>query len=167
MDLQHYPRGRDAGRRYLERPACQSAARRLGLRAVLLTGPGSTLQSDDQILVRAYAPHSILFRHALAIIHHGGIGTTGLAMQSGRPTLIMPTAWDQPDNAARAARLGIARVIPRPRYTTPRVASELRHLLSDAYRQRASTVGDQISREDGVRAACDAIEAHLDRTAPA
>ena len=63
-----------------------------------------------------YAPFSLLFPRAAAIVHHGGIGTTGQAMRSGRPSLVMPCAWDQPDNAERAARLGIARTIARNRY---------------------------------------------------
>jgi len=151
--------GLDAGRFY---DVSLAAARQVGCRAVLVgSGAPKPLATGDDAVSLDYAPFGVLLPRASVVVHHGGIGTTGLAMQSGRPTLIMPTAWDQPDNAARAERLGIARVIPRPRYTTPRVASELRRLLSDAYRERASTVGDQIRQEDGVRAACDAIESHL------
>jgi rhamnosyltransferase subunit B len=84
-------------------------------------------------------------------------------MRAGRPMLVMPRAWDQPDNAARLVRLGVARVLPRHCYTAPRVASELRHLLNGAYRQRALALSDQLKHEDGVRAACDAIEARLCR----
>src|SRR5439155_2840425 len=101
---------------------------------------------------------SQLFPRAAVIVHHGGIGTTGLVMRSGRPMLAMTCAWDQPDNAERAARLGIARIIPRHRYTAARVIAELRHLLDDrAYTRRASEVGEQVRQEDGVRLACDAL----------
>jgi UDP:flavonoid glycosyltransferase YjiC (YdhE family) len=44
---------------------------------------------------------------------------------------VMPYAHDQPDNAERAARLGIARTIARNRYTPARATAELRHLLSN------------------------------------
>jgi UDP:flavonoid glycosyltransferase YjiC (YdhE family) len=82
----------------------------------------------------------------------------GLAMRAGRAMLLMPCAWDQPDNAERAARLGIARVIPRRRYTAARVAAELRLLLDDpAYARRALEVGREVAQEDGVRVACDAL----------
>ena len=105
-----------------------------------------------------YAPFSELFPRAAAIVHHGGIGTTGLAMRSGRPMLVMPCAWDQPDNAERVARLGISRTIPRHRYTPGRVAAELRRLLDEpAYEQRASEVGEQVRQEDGVQVACDTL----------
>jgi UDP:flavonoid glycosyltransferase YjiC (YdhE family) len=72
--------------------------------------------------------------------------------------LVMPCAWDQPDNAERAARLGIARTISRRRYTPARVAAELHRLLNDPrYTQRASLVGVQVRQEDGARVACDAL----------
>jgi UDP:flavonoid glycosyltransferase YjiC (YdhE family) len=136
------------------------AARALGRRAVLIlkdarnrppTLPGGVAAFE-------YAPFSELFPRAAAIVHHGGIGTTGLAMRSGRPMLVMPCAWDQPDNAERVARLGISRTIPRPRYTPARVAAELRRLLDDpAYERRAAEVGEQVRQEDGVGVACDAL----------
>ncbi len=114
-----------------------------------------------------YAPFSELFPRAAAIVHHGGIGTTGLAMRSGRPMLVMPCAWDQPDNAERAARLGVARTIPRRRYTAARAAAELRRLLDDpAYARRASEVGEQVRQEDGVRVACDALSEVLETAGP-
>jgi hypothetical protein len=33
------------------------------------------------------------------------------ALRAGRPTLVMPYSYDQPDNAARVARLGTSRTI--------------------------------------------------------
>jgi UDP:flavonoid glycosyltransferase YjiC (YdhE family) len=74
--------------------------------------------------------------------------------------LVVPFAHDQPDNAFRLARLGVARTISRQNYTSARVADELGRLLDDpAFSRRASEVGDQVRQEDGVRAACDALEA--------
>ena len=129
-----------------------------GVRRVGRAGATRRRPRDDHPRLR---PVCGTLPRAAVVVHHGGIGTTGLAMRSGRPMLVMPRAWDQPDNAARVARLGIARVLPRHRYTASRVASELRHLLGGAYRQRALAVRDQLGREDGVGAACDAIEARL------
>ena len=64
-------------------------------------------------------PFSQLFPRAAAVVHAGGIGTTGLAMRAGRPMLVVPFAHDQPDNAERLRRLGVARTIPGPRYSAP------------------------------------------------
>ena len=109
-----------------------------------------------------YAPFSGLFPRAASVVHHGGVGTTGLAMRSGRPMLVVPFAHDQPDNAARLTRLGVARTLDPRRYTTARAAAELRLLLDDpAYAQRATEVAERVRPEDGVGAACDALEAML------
>jgi UDP:flavonoid glycosyltransferase YjiC (YdhE family) len=92
------------------------------------------------------------------IVHPGGVGTTGLALRSGRPTLVVPYSHHQPDNAERVKRLGIARSLPQSRYTPARVAAELRHLPGNpVYSQRATEVGEKVSEEDGVRAAGDAL----------
>jgi rhamnosyltransferase subunit B len=147
----------DAGQFY---EVSARAAHLLGRRAVLiLNDPRNRLPTlPEGVAAFDYAPFSKLFPRAAAIVHHGGIGTTGLAMRSGNPMLVMPCAWDQPDNAERAARLGISRTIPRHRYTPARVATELRHLLDDpAYARRASEIGEQVRQEDGVRVACDAL----------
>jgi UDP:flavonoid glycosyltransferase YjiC (YdhE family) len=75
--------------------------------------------------------------------------------------LVVPFAFDQPDNAARLQRLGVARAIPRKHYTAQRAYSELQSLLSDpAYAARAVEVAHKIAEENGVRVACDAIENH-------
>jgi len=86
----------------------------------------------------------------------------------GSSMLVMPYAHDQPDNAERVKRLGIARTIPRHRYTPARAAAELRHLLDKpAYSQRAAEVGAEIRQEDGVRTACGALEGLLQVARPA
>jgi UDP:flavonoid glycosyltransferase YjiC (YdhE family) len=139
-----------------------AAAKLMGRRAVLLVrNPQVVLpELPKGVIAFDYAPFSLLFPRAAAIVHHGGIGTTGEAMRSGRPSLIMPCTWDQPDNAFRAARLGIARTIARNRYEPRRVSRELRLLLEDpVYSDRASEIAINVRQEDGVNAACDAIAA--------
>jgi UDP:flavonoid glycosyltransferase YjiC (YdhE family) len=139
------------------------AIRRLGCRAVLLIG--SSVLSEPLppgTVAVPYAPYSAIFPRAAAIVHSGGIGTCGQALAAGRPMLIVPFAFDQPDNASRLKRLGVARSIPRAKYTAERAATELEKLLNDVRYQTASTaIAQKLSTEDGVRAACDAIEAVL------
>jgi rhamnosyltransferase subunit B len=151
----------DAGRFY---ETSVAAARSLQLRAVLVgKGLRERFPAGPGVISCDYAPYSQLFPRSAVIVHHGGIGTTGLAMQSGRPMLVVPRAWDQPDNAARVARLGVARVVPPHRFAPARVASELRKLLENAYRERALVVRDQLRGDDGVRTACDTLEGQLAR----
>lgn len=148
----------DPGRFYLEGA---EAARMLGRRAVLLIGrdalPPAALPPG--VAAFDYAPYSDLFPRAAAIVHQGGVGTTGQAMRSGRPMIVMPYAHDQPDNAARVARRGISRTITRSGFTAARAARELAHILDEpSYAARAAEVGAAMARENGARAAADAIE---------
>jgi UDP:flavonoid glycosyltransferase YjiC (YdhE family) len=149
----------DAGAFYEHSAA---AAKLLGRRAVLLVGKDPRNRPallPEGVVAFDYAPYSELFPRAAVTVHAGGIGTTGLAMRSGRPMLVMPYAHDQPDNAERAARLGIARTVSRRDYAPARAALELKELLDNpAYAQRAAEIGSQVRQEDGVRAACDALE---------
>jgi rhamnosyltransferase subunit B len=148
-----------------------AAAKLLGRRAVLIVGQepeNRPVSLPAGVVACNYVPFAQLFPRATAIVHAGGVGTTGLAMRSGRPTLVMPCAHDQFDNAARVTRLGIARTISRRRYSPTRVAAELRHLLGDPqYSQRASAIGEKVRCEDGVGAACDALEKLLGAGRPA
>jgi UDP:flavonoid glycosyltransferase YjiC (YdhE family) len=138
------------------------AARALGVRALLLIGdernrPAAAL--PEGVAAFEYAPYGELLPRARAIVHQGGVGTTGQALRAGRPTLIVPHAFDQHDNAARAARLGASRTLRRPRYDAAAAARELRALLDDeSYERSAAEVGRVVRGEDGAASACDAIE---------
>ena len=138
-----------------------AAVKLLGRRAVLI-GKGAGQESASLpggVVTFDYAPFSELFPRAAAVVHAGGVGTTALAMRAGRPMLVMPCAHDHFDSAARVTRLGIARTISRRRFNPTHVAAELRHLLhTSGYSQRASRIGEQVQRENGVDAACDALE---------
>ena len=73
--------------------------------------------------------------------------------------LVVPFGADQPDNAARIARLGAGRTVIRRQYRAQRVARQLHTLLSEAfYAERARELGRAIRAEDGASAACDALE---------
>jgi UDP:flavonoid glycosyltransferase YjiC (YdhE family) len=142
--------------------ASVAAARSLGRRAILLIGKesGTVLSNAPEgIAAFDYAPFSALFPRAAAIVHHGGIGTTAQAMLSGRPMLVTPFAFDQPDNADRVVRLGIARTLPIRKYAASRAARELATLLDDpAFEHRAQEVASRMRSEDGAARACDALE---------
>ncbi len=142
------------------------AARILGIRAVLLTGkdlknrPAEPL--PDKIAVFEYVSYSKIFPRAAAVVHHGGIGTTAQALRAGKPMLIVPFAFDQPDNALRLHRLGISRTISRHRYSPGRVARELKILLENPeYLKRAEETGRAVRSENGQELAGNAIKEML------
>jgi rhamnosyltransferase subunit B len=133
-----------------------------GQRAVLLVGndPRNVPSGvPENVCVAHYAPYSKLFPHASVIIHQGGVGTTAQALRAGKPMLVMPYSHDQPDNARRVRRLGVARIIRRRRYTAELAARKITLLLEkSSVQHRAARIGERLSREDGLKAACDALE---------
>ena len=138
------------------------AARVLGMRAVLLTGRdprNRPTHLPDGVEAFEYAPYSALFPRAAINVHQGGVGTTGQALRVGRPMLVVTYTNDQPDNAARAEKLGVAKSIPMRKYTVQRAAARLNALMSDKrFAARATEIGALIQAEDGAGIACDAVE---------
>jgi UDP:flavonoid glycosyltransferase YjiC (YdhE family) len=136
----------------------------MGRRAVLVLGKDTdNLPAEKlppEIIAIDYTPYSKLFPKAAAIVHQGGIGTTGQALKSGKPSLVVPFAHDQPDNARRLERLGMSRTLSLKRCTAYAMARALEKLLGDEkIILRADIVGEKVSSKDGVAVACDAIEA--------
>lgn len=143
-----------------------SAVRQLGCRAVFLTGRHARISlpeyPHEQIFIAQYAPYSQVFPHAAAIVHAGGIGTIALALKARRPMLLVPTVFDQPDNARRARKMRIARILDPAHYTSDTVCRELRELLSNPdYARHAAGIGSRVDAEDGVASACERIESVL------
>ena len=140
------------------------AAKILNRRAVLLYGifnepPKIT---DENIVAFDYAPYSKVFPQAACVVHQGGVGTTSQVLRAGVPHLIMPYSHDQPDNAARCERLGVARTIAREEYSAETAAKQLREILSGPiYKSKAAEASKIVEAEHGTKMACDAIEVVL------
>src|SRR5438874_7889969 len=140
------------------------ATQALGRRALLLVGPPRNMPAalPHGVAAFEYAPYSEVLPRACAIVHQGGVGTTGQGMRSGKPVLILPHAHDQFDNAARVVRLGCGRVLARPRYNAESAIRELRALLDNpTYAASAARVGETVREENGARVAADEIESVL------
>jgi rhamnosyltransferase subunit B len=139
-----------------------AAAKLLGRRAVLLIGDERNQLRESlppEIIAVNYAPFEELLARACAMVHHGGVGTTSNGLRAGIPTLIVPFAFDQPDNAAHAARLGCSRTLPREKYNAARVARELDILLTKPeHTSKAREIGRLIQMENGAAVAADLIE---------
>src|SRR5262249_6657767 len=126
-----------------------AAIQQLGFRGLMLAGAEGVARlarkTSKDILVIDAAPHSQLFPKAAVIVQQCGIGTFGQPISAGCPILAVPFAHDQPDNAYRIERLGVARVLYPPQYRARRVAQELRELLEqNKYKQAALEVAVKV-----------------------
>jgi hypothetical protein len=77
-----------------------------------------------------------------AVIYHGGIGTAALAITAGVPQLIMPMAYDQPDNGDRLVALGVAKSVSPRAFNPPNVAAAMTRLLDDEVKARCRNLAE-------------------------
>lgn len=130
------------------------ALRKAGMRAVLMSGWGGLAEAGGQgdVFLADALPHDWLFPRVSAIVHHGGAGTTGAALSSGVPSLVVPFTMDQPFWGMRTAQLGAGpQPIARKRLTADKLAAALRQAVDDqGMIQRAAALGLILRAEDGV-----------------
>lgn len=139
-----------------------AAAKRLKKRAILIGNKEPFEANSPNVLAVPYAKYSEVFPYAAVNVHQGGSGTTGEALRSGRPMLVVPYGWDQPDNATRIQRLGVGVHVPRSNYTVETAMCALAELLeSTRFRDRAAEIQTRLSVENGIATARTAIESVL------
>lgn len=140
--------------------AAAEACARLGRRALLLTRHADQLPAPLPPEVRhcPFAPFEQLFPHCAAVIHHGGVGTVARALAAGTPQLIVPLAFDQPDNAARVRRLGAGDSLRPAHADGVRIAATLAGLLTPQSRARCRDVAARFAHQDGLGVAARWVE---------
>jgi sterol 3beta-glucosyltransferase len=141
------------------------AARIAGVHAVVhpgWSGLDQHLGDRPGVTVVDHVPHGWLFARCDAVVHHGGAGTTGSAVRSGVPQVVVAHMGDQPYWAARMHRLGVAAPpLRRTGLRAQRLAEALRAVTTgpqaDDVRAEARGLASRVAREDGVGAAVSAL----------
>lgn len=149
--------------------AAAQACKLLNRRGLLLTGqPEYAPKSLPKgVAAFTYAPFTTILPRGCATVHHGGVGTTAQAMRAGKPTVIVPFAHDQFDNAARTRRLGISATVPRNKVSDHSLAAALRQVLDNPeVLTRAGRIAQGLNSERGDSHAADRIEALARTGAP-
>jgi len=138
-----------------------AATEQLGRRALLPTQYPEQLPNPlpKHALHVPYAAFSSLLPRCAGIVHHGGIGTCGQGFAAGIPQLIMPMAFDQPDNADRLRRLQVGDWLTPKHFVAPQIAAKLQALLSSPDTAQACQHYQQRTQAmDAVENTCDLIE---------
>ncbi|MFF7758155.1 glycosyltransferase [Streptomyces griseorubiginosus] len=135
------------------------ALRLAGLRGVIQRGWAGLAATGDDLLTIDEVPHSALFPHMAAVVHHAGAGTTAAGLRAGVPAVPVPIQFDATFWAARLVALGVApRAVPLRRLTAEALAAALTEATRDAgRRERARALGAHIREEDGVTPVLDAV----------
>lgn len=138
------------------------AIRRAGVRAVVVGGYGGLkiVNQDSDILFLDDAPLDWLFPRVAAIVHHGGSGTTGLALKSGRPQVICPSNYHQFFFANAMHRLGVA-PFPQNFESFDEVGlsdSIIQAISTSSNYTAAKNLAEKVREENGVKEAVKVIE---------
>jgi UDP:flavonoid glycosyltransferase YjiC (YdhE family) len=89
-----------------------------GLVTVGRTNDPARFERPGRVAVEQYVPQADVLALADVMVCHGGLGSMLGAMGAGCPMVVVPLGADQLDNASKAQRLGIARVVD-PADATP------------------------------------------------
>lgn len=140
---------------------CIDACKQLG-RPVLLVTQYEELIKDcvgEGILHSKFVHFPSIMPYTSAIIHHGGIGTSGQALAAGLPQFIFPDGSDGFDNGTRLKRMGVAEYLPPFRLKPELIAESLRHITtSPIVHERCRKFAERSRGVDAVAKACDVIE---------
>jgi rhamnosyltransferase subunit B len=144
--------------------ACAEATAALGRRALLVTAHKDQcpVVDPERGLVVGEAPFETLLPHAAAMVHHGGIGTCAESLRSACGQVLLPSAYDQFDNAVRIAgrRAGTwihardvsASALERLIQRAVGISGEMRQIHQDSQQKGfdgASLAADQLCSEVG------------------
>ncbi len=135
------------------------AIRSMGARALII-GPANSADfgGSADVLALPFAPYSLVFPHATAVIHHGGMGTTAQTLRYGVPSLIVPWGVDQFYAASQITRMGMGRTLLWRQYSARRAETALTALIEDSrYRDGVRAAQTIISAEDGAATLCDTV----------
>jgi MGT family glycosyltransferase len=93
------------------------------------------------------------------VITHGGNNTVTESLHFGKPMVVLPLFWDQPDNAQRVQELGFGIRLPTYAFTPGQLNAAVDGLLVDiALRRRMEEIGCRIRRRDGLTRGAHIIE---------
>ncbi|KAM5341552.1 hypothetical protein ACJ41O_014583 [Fusarium nematophilum] len=139
------------------------AVRVTDTRAIISKGWSGLVGSESKnVYWIGDCPHEWLFQHVVAVVHHGGAGTTACGLKNGKPTTIVPFFGDQPFWGQMVAN---ARAGPNPishaELAVDNLSNAIRYCLSQEAAAAAASIAARMASEVGVRAAAQSFHRQL------
>jgi vancomycin aglycone glucosyltransferase len=130
-------------------------ARALKRRAIVSSGWAelSLVDGTPDCLSIGEANFQALFPRVVAIVHHGGAGTTTLATLAGTPQVVVPQVYDQHYFAQRVQHLGIGTTHAHGAPTTDSLTVALEHALHKDVIDRSRFIASAVRRDGTLVAA--------------
>ena len=122
--------------------------------AIINTASGGLVKpgnfNSELIYFVSQIPYDWVFPKMYAVIHHGGSGTTHLALKYGCATLIIPHFIDQFIWDEIISELGLGpKGIKISRITNKNLEPKVLELLNNrSFKERSERIGNQLSKED-------------------
>jgi UDP:flavonoid glycosyltransferase YjiC (YdhE family) len=140
------------------------ASRRL--RVVLTLGqdhdPAELGSVPANVRVERTVSHAAVLEGAALLVSHAGHGSVMKALWYGRPMVLVPWGRDQPGVAARAAALGVAKVVHPEDATAEALSAAIDTILQDKLmREEAERQGTRLRSTDPPRRAAELLETLL------
>ena len=145
----------------LFRPILEALAE-LDVDAVVGLGadPSTLGHAPANVRVERYVPMSKLLPRSALAIHHAGAGTTLAALAAGIPSVLLPIAADQFENATAVERTGAGVALGTDALEADDVATAVARILDDrSFVERAQSIHEEIEAMPDARAAWAEIEA--------
>lgn len=121
-----------------------------------LHGPDCDL--PEGVAIADACDYAWLFPQCAAVMHHGGSGTTHTASRAGAPQIVCSLFADQPFWARQVAKTGAGVHLPFQRLSVDALKEAVLQALSEAKAEAAAALGAAMQAEDGLAAACQALE---------
>jgi MGT family glycosyltransferase len=119
------------------------------------------------VRIEQWVPHSDLLPRADLVVTTGGTGTVLATLSAGVPLVIVPMAWDQPENAWRVAEAGAGLRVAPQRCTPDSIRRAVECVLREPrFRENARRLAGELARCGGAGQAAHLIEALAARRAP-
>ncbi|KAL3697382.1 hypothetical protein R1sor_011458 [Riccia sorocarpa] len=130
-------------------------------------GIGELEEAGKDIYLVEDCPHDWLFKQCVAVVHHGGAGTTAAGLKAACPTTVVPFFGDQPFWGDRIHAKGVGPPpIPVDQFSVDKLVKAIEYMLNDEVKRRADELARSMEKEDGVDGAVKAFHKHLPRDTP-
>jgi sterol 3beta-glucosyltransferase len=135
------------------------SARHAKMRAIIQTKLSNEETRDGDLFLLPWAPHRQLVPFCSLVVHHGGAGTTHMALRGGKPAVVLPFILEQRMWAKRVERVGAGTWRSFWKVTPEKVGSMMRNVADSApMRQRARDMATALATEDGTGTATSRLE---------
>lgn len=123
--------------------------------------PAALGAAPERVRVERFVPQAHVLARCVAVVSHGGSGTTLGALSHGLPLVLVPQAADQFDNAARAEAAGAAIVLRPGEVSAAALRAALeRVLVEPSFGEAARRIAAEIEEMGTPEEAAAAVEEH-------